>query len=166
DRDVTLREGDIISLVFPGSPDLNTTQQIRRDGKINLSMVGDIQAAGLAPTAVEKAVLAAYGNQLVSAEVTVTLQSAAFSVFVTGMVVRPGKVTLDRPMTLIEAIMEAGGFDYQRANLKAVRVMRRDGDRIQNHTVNLKPALKGEACPAFYLRPFDIVYVPERFSLF
>jgi polysaccharide export outer membrane protein len=166
DRDITLREGDIISLIFPGSPDLNTTQQIRRDGKINLVMVGDVQAAGLAPVKLEEAVLAAYGDQLVSPQVTVSLQSAAFSVFVTGKVMRPGKVTLDRPLTLIEAIMEAGGFAPQQANLKAVRVMRRDGDQTQTYTVNLKPAMDGEPCPAFYLRPFDIVYVPERFSLF
>lgn len=166
DRDIALREGDVVSLVFPGSPDLNTTQQIRRDGKINLALVGDIQAAGLAPAALEEAVLAAYGNQLVSPQVTVSLQSAAFSVYVTGMVGRPGKITLDRPITLIEAIMEAGGFDYQRANLKAVRVMRRNGDRMQTHIVNLRPVMKGEPTPAFYLRSFDIIYVPERYSVF
>lgn len=166
DRDITLREGDVISITFAGSPNLNTTQQIRRDGKINLALVGDLVAAGLAPSALEQAVLQAYGNQLLSQQVTVSLESAAFSVFVTGMVLRPGKIVCDRPVTLIEAIMEAGGFDYARANLKAVRVLRREGDRMESITVNLKSVMKGEPSPAFHLRPSDIVYVPERFTLF
>jgi polysaccharide biosynthesis/export protein len=166
DTDITLREGDILKVVFAGTPSLNTTQQIRRDGNINLPLVGDVKAAGLAPGALEKQILDAYGTQLLSREVTVSLESAAIPIFVTGMVLRPGKVMSDRPITLIEAIMEAGGFDYGRANLKAIRVMRRDGDRMRTFIVNLKPALEGEPATPFYLRPSDMVYVPERFTLF
>lgn len=166
DTDVTLREGDVVKVVFAGTPSLNTTQQIRRDGNINLALVGDVKAAGLSPGALEKQVLEAYGTQLLSHEVTVSLDSAATPIFVTGMVVRPGRVMADRPMTLIEAIMEAGGFDYNRANLKAIRVIRREGDRMRTFVLNLKPVLDGQPATPFYLRPSDIVYVPERFTLF
>jgi len=166
DTDVTLREGDVVKIVFAGTPSLNTTQQIRRDGHINLPLVGDVKAAGLPPATLEKQILDAYGAQLLSREVTVSLESAAIPIFVTGMVLRPGKVMSDRPITLLEAIMEAGGFDYGRANLKAIRVMRREGDRMRTFIVNLKPALEGQPGTPFYLRPADMVYVPERFTLF
>jgi polysaccharide export outer membrane protein len=165
-NDITLQEGDVVRVVFAGTPSLNTTQQIRRDGHINLPLVGDVRAAGLPPAQLEQQILDAYGTQLLSREVTVTLESAAIPIFVTGMVLRPGKVMSDRPITLLEAIMEAGGFDYSRANLKAIRVMRREGDRMRTFVLNLKPALEGQPDTPFYLRPADMVYVPERFTLF
>lgn len=164
--DITLHEGDVVKIVFAGTTSLNTTQQIRRDGKINLPLVGDVQAAGMPPRDLETRILEAYGTQLLSREVTVSVESAAVPIFVTGMVLRPGKVMSDRPMTLLEGIMEAGGLDYSRANLKAVRVMRREGDRLQTFILNLKPILEGAPGTPFYLRPADMVYVPERFTLF
>ena len=45
----TLREGDILKITFPGSPNLNNVQQIRTDGKITLPLIGEVQAAGLTP---------------------------------------------------------------------------------------------------------------------
>jgi hypothetical protein len=39
-----LREGDTVRLNFPGAPNLNTTQAIRRDGKLALPLVGEVQA--------------------------------------------------------------------------------------------------------------------------
>ena len=44
---IVLREGDVLKITFPGAPNLNDSQQIRRDGKIALSMVGEVVAAGL-----------------------------------------------------------------------------------------------------------------------
>ncbi len=166
DRTIALREGDVLKVTFPGAPNLNTTQQIRRDGNINLALAGDIRAAGRTPADLEKAILGVYGEQLLSKDVTVTLESTAFSVYVTGCVLRPGKVVSDRPITVLEAILEAGGFDETRANLKAVRVIRREGEGQKNIVLNLKPVIEGTVATHFYLRPSDIVYVPERFSLF
>lgn len=165
-NDITLHEGDVVRLLFAGTPSLNTTQQIRRDGNINLPLIGDVQAAGSAPKELETRILEAYGTQLLSREVTVSVESSAAPIFVTGMVLRPGKVMSDRPITLLEAIMEAGGFDYSRANLKAVRVMRREGERMRTFILNVKPLLEGQPEKPFYLRPADMVYVPERFTLF
>src|SRR5882757_4686752 len=46
---ILLREGDVLKISFPGSPNLDTAQQIRRDGKISLSLVGEVQASGKTP---------------------------------------------------------------------------------------------------------------------
>jgi polysaccharide biosynthesis/export protein len=165
-RSIVLREGDVLKITFPGAPNLNTVQQIRRDGKIYLSMVGDITALGLTPSDLEKEILKAYESQLVSKQVTVTLDSTQFPVFVSGAVLKPGKIQVDRPMSALEAIMEAGGFDYAKANTKAVRVIRHEAGQVKTFTLNLKPALKGEKSDPFYLRPSDILFVPEKFSMF
>lgn len=123
----TLREGDTLKISFPGAPNLDTTQQIRRDGRITMSMVGEVMAAGLTPDALEKELLKGYSSQLLSKEVTVTVVSSSISVFVTGAVIRPGKVVSDHPISALEAIMETGGFDSVKADMKAVVVIRQEG---------------------------------------
>lgn len=163
---LSLREGDVLRVSFPGAPDLNTTQPIRRDGVITLPMVGEVKAAGLTPADLQKELVRLYSPKLVSKEVNVSLESSTFPVFVTGAVLRPGRLSADRPLTALEAIMEAGGFDYTRANLKAVRIIRREQERLVNYTVNLKVVLQGRQNDPFVLKPMDIVYVPEKFSWF
>jgi len=161
-----LREGDVLKISFPGAPNLDTSQQIRRDGKIVLSLVGEVTAVGMTPAELEKEIIKLYSSQLVSKEVTVTVVSSSFPVFVTGAVIRPGKILSDHPITVLEAIMEAGGFDYTKANLGDVRVIRNEDGRVKNYTLNLKLALQGKQSEPFYLKPSDIVYVPEKFSWF
>lgn len=163
---VTLREGDIVKITFPGAPALDTTQQVRRDGKISLPGGGEMQTAGLTTLQLESEILKRFSDQLVSKQVTITVESSSFPVFVTGAVVRPGKILSDRPMTALEAIMEAGGFDYSKANLKSVTIVRHEGGEVRNFKVNLKLQLEGKRSQPFYLKPSDIVFVPERFTWF
>lgn len=163
---IILREGDVVKITFPGAPNLNDTQQIRRDGKIVLSMVGEVTAAGMTPADLEKEILKLYSSQLVTKEVTVMVTSSSFPIFVTGAVIRPGKILSDHPITALEAIMEAGGFDYTKADLGHVRVVRNEKGGTKNYTLNLKQALEAKQSTPFYLKPSDIVYVPEKFSWF
>lgn len=163
---LTLHEGDVVRITFSGSPNLNTTQPIRRDGKITLELAGEITAAGLTPTQLEKEIIRLCGSQLISKEVVVAVDSSSFPVFVTGAVIRPGKIMSDRPITALEAIMEAGGFDYNKASLTSVRVIRKEGGEVKNYKLNLKLALRGKPTTPFDLKPADIVYVPEKFSWF
>jgi polysaccharide biosynthesis/export protein len=163
---MNLREGDVLKISFPGSPSLDTTQTIRRDGKISLQLVGDVDAAGMTPSALEKKLVDLYAPQISSKQVTVQVVSSSLSVYVTGMVLRPGKVLSDHPITALEAVMEAGGFDYTKANTKNVTVIRQEGNVMKNYKLNLNAVLMGEQHEPFYLKPDDIVYVPEKFTWF
>jgi protein involved in polysaccharide export with SLBB domain len=163
---VTLQAGDVLQISFPGSANLDTTQQIRRDGKINLPLVGEVDAAGMTPDELQKKLIDLYAPQLVTKEVTVSVQSSTFPVYVSGCVIHPGKISSDHPITVLEAIMEAGGFDYSKANLKAVRVVRSENGHMENYTLNLQLVLDGKQNEPFYLKPSDIIYVPEKFSWF
>ena len=160
---VKLTEGDTLSITFPGSPDLNTAQRIRRDGKIDMKTVGEIQAAGKTPKELEKDILKLYEKDIPLKEVSVILQSTSYPVYVSGSVMHPGKIMAERPISALEAIMEAGGFDNAKANLKKVVVIRKEEDRPPKHyKLNLKDELTGKSKQVFYLRPNDIVYVPEK----
>jgi polysaccharide biosynthesis/export protein len=161
-----LQAGDVIHLAFPGAPSLDTTQQIRRDGKLNLAMVGEIQAEGKTPADFEKELVGLYGPQLVTKEVKVTIVSSSFFVFVNGAVMKTGKIQPDHPITALDAVMEAGGFDRAKANPRSVRIIRKDGDKMKTITVDLQAILDGKSTEALYLQSGDIVVVPEKFQVF
>ena len=163
---IVLREGDQVRISFPGSPNLDSTQAIRRDGKLSLALVGELDAAGLTPEELKQKLITAYASQISSKEIAVSVQSSTFPVFVTGAVIHPGKVLSDHPITALEAVMESGGFDFNSANMKAVRIIRQENGSAKNYTVNLKAVMSGEDNTSFYLKPNDILYVPERFSMF
>jgi polysaccharide export outer membrane protein len=161
---IVLREGDVLKITFPGSANFDTTQPIRRDGKLNLPLVGEVVAAGVTPEDLQKKLVELYASQMSSKEITVQVQSSAFPVFVTGAVVKPGKIMSDHPMTALEAVMEAGGFNYDTANMKAVRIIRNNNGVMEHTLLNLKAVLQGEDTKSFYLKPGDILYVPERIT--
>src|SRR5688572_14430626 len=51
----TLSEGDVIKIAFPGTPSMKEdTQTIRRDGKVNLPIIGEVRAIGKTPAQLEK----------------------------------------------------------------------------------------------------------------
>jgi polysaccharide biosynthesis/export protein len=159
---IVLRESDVLKISFPANANLNTTQPIRRDGMISMPFVGELRAAGRTPKDLERDLSKAYSTQLLSKEVTVEVQSSTIPVYVSGAVLRPGKVVFDHPVTVLEAVMEAGGPDYAKANLKSVTVTRLEEGQFKTYTLNVKLMLDGKQTKPFYLKPGDIVKVPER----
>jgi polysaccharide export outer membrane protein len=159
-----LHEGNTVKISFPGAPTLDTTQIVRQDGKITLEMVGEMKVTGLTPPELEKELLKVYGSQLVDKEVTVTVLGAVFEVYVTGSVLKPGKITSDRVETPLEAIIEAG-LDHNKANLKKVVVVREaENGQTEKFVLNLDDVLKGRSTKPFILKPLDKIYVPEKFT--
>src|SRR5947209_7717042 len=75
---VILREGDVIKITFPGSPNLSTAQQIRRDGKISMQLVGELEVAGMTTSQLEKKLGQLYEKEILTKEVNVVLESSAF----------------------------------------------------------------------------------------
>jgi len=164
---ILIREGDMLRITFPGAPNLNTLPlMVRRDGKITLPLVGEVTAAGKTALGFQQELTNLFSSQLVMKDVNVNIESAVFTVYVTGAVLRPGKVDTIRPITALEAIMEAGGFDYSKANLKEVTVTRTTQGHVDHYKLNLKRVLDGKDSQTFYLKPADIVFVPERLTWF
>ena len=134
---------------------------------ITALLVGEVKAAGKTLAELHEELLKVYKDQIESKQIDVELVSSEFPVYVTGAVLSPHKVMSDHPMTVLQAIMECGGFDYTKANLKSVTVLREDGKRLKSFTVDLKKVMKGfPTKDQFYVQPEDIVFVPERFNWF
>lgn len=164
---VGVQPGDTLVITFPAAPSMNTTQQVQSDGTVAMPLGGSLEVKGKTAPEVERAVLGLYGDQLVVKEVSVSISSAGFPVFVSGAVLRQGRVQLQQSVTLLEAIVSAGGFVEGRADLRKVRVVRNTGDgRTTTHVVDVRRALEGDDSDPFYMRPGDVVFVPERFSFY
>jgi len=167
--EIVLREGDMVRIGFPGAPNLDVpAQPIRRDGKISLPIGGEIDAAGLTPAQLQANILKLVATQLNTREVLVTVVASSFAVFVDGMVLRPGKIQSDHPLTVLEAVMEAGGFEYTKADTKHVLVIRHTfgGTDYQRITLDVQSVIDGRQKALFYLQPGDVVHVPEKFVWF
>lgn len=162
-KQVTLASGDVVRLVFIGAPDLNQAQKIRADGKINLPLIGEVHAAGKSIGTLQSELSARYKPQLTDATLIVILESSVTQVVVSGAVGKPAKFSFERPTTVFQAIMEAGGAtDY--GTLKAVRLTRLINGQEQTQVLDLRPTMVGRTTRPFYVRDGDVIYVPQ--SLF
>ena len=101
-----------------------------------------------------------YQHYLQDSTVIISIEAAAAGVYVSGEVLRPGKIPLDRPMTALEAVMECGGFT-KFANPKKVIVVRNIGGKNQRYVLNMNEALYGSDSSSFYVRTYDVIYVRQ-----
>lgn len=154
----TMSVGDRVSFTFPGAPEYNQAQKIQPDGQVGLPMVGMVTAAGRTPSSLQSALTSAYGEHLNDPTVFVSVAEPAAAVYVSGEVRSPGKVPLSRPLSAFEAVMETGGFSTL-ANPQKVYIIRTENDVQKRYVLNLSDPISGVESQAFYLRPYDVVFV-------
>jgi polysaccharide export outer membrane protein len=156
---VSLISGDVVKLTFPGAPELNQSQKIRADGKINLPLIGEVDAAGKSIGSLQNELALRYQPQLQNTTVVVTLESSVTQVVVSGAVSKPAKLLFERPTTVFQAIMEAGGVN-EYGNLGKVHLIRVARGVQHTQILDLRPTMSGRTTRAFYVRDGDVVYVP------
>jgi len=160
---VTLAAGDKIDLKFFYVPELNETDMlVRPDGKISLQLVGDVQVDGKTPEELAAELKRRYTPFLKHPDVTVIPKELiARRVYVGGEVKTPGLIPMPGRMTALEAILQAGGFDMDKALPDNVIVIRTEGEKRKTYLLNMEVAMAGGSPPPFYLQPYDVVYVPR-----
>lgn len=159
---VALLPGDVIEVKFFYTPDLDESQTVRPDGKITLQLIGEVEVEGKTPAELRDELLGLYATHLKAPEIAVVVRSLHDRcVFVGGQVMTPGIVEMPGKMTVLEAIMRAGGFDLREAEIRNVVVIRHRNGQRYGYSMDLKPALMGNENQPFYLGPKDIVYVPR-----
>jgi polysaccharide biosynthesis/export protein len=160
---VRLSPGDVLKLSFAEETDLDQTQKIRRDGKISLPYLGEVTAAGKRVIDLQRELTHRYDDYLENSEVLVILENGLATVIISGFANRPGPVTFDRPTTVYQAIMQAGGVsDYgSLSNVHLTRII----DGVQRtETINLRPSIRGKPIYPKYVQDGDVIYISR--SLF
>jgi polysaccharide biosynthesis/export protein len=160
---VRLSPGDVIKLSFADESDLDQVQRIRRDGKISLPFLGEVTAAGKRVIDLQRELVRRYDEYLENSEVLVTLESGSATVIIAGFATYPGKITFDRPTTVYQAIMQAGGVsDY--GSLSNIHLTRIIHGVQHTETINLRPNIRGKPTLPEYVQDGDVIYVSR--SLF
>jgi polysaccharide export outer membrane protein len=155
---VRLSPGDSIKITFAEESDLDQTQKIRRDGKISLPLIGEMTAAGKRLMDLQHEIISRYEGKLDNPEVLVTLENGTATVIVSGFANKPGKINFDRPTTVYQAIMEAGGVsDY--GSLRNIHLTRIINGEQRTETINLRPAIHGEPIDPEYVQDGDVIYI-------
>ena len=159
---VSLKSGDVIEIKFAYANQFNEIQTVRPDGKIELQLIGEVVAEGKTPSELRDELFKLYGVQLKHPELAVFARTLyERRVYIGGEVNKPGPVDIPGEMTALEAIMLAGGFNLERAEVRSVIVARNKDGRWVGQALDFKDALAGREAQPFYLQPRDIVYVPR-----
>ena len=155
---VRLSPGDVIKASYADETIPDQTQKIRRDGKVSLPLLGELTAAGKRVADFQDELVSRYEEQLEKGEVLVTLESGAANVIVSGFANKPAKLSFDRPTTVYQAIMEAGGVsDY--GSLSNIHLTRIINGEQRTETINLRPTIRGNPTKPKYVQDGDVIYV-------
>jgi protein involved in polysaccharide export with SLBB domain len=155
---------DQISIRFPyhSEVDPKAPIPIQPDGNISLDGVGTIQAAGLSPEELAKAIADKSSDRLRDPQVVVTVtQYAPRNVYVGGEVKSPGIVAIQNGMTPMQAIFDRGGFT-DTAQTDSVILIRDAGSKNpQIGRLNLVQAMENAVPERITLVANDVLYVPQ-----
>ncbi len=158
---------DLVQVSVWHNPELSATIPVRPDGKISLPLVGDVPAGGRTPEEVAADVkqrLETYVRDPQVAVILTELRSHEYlsRVRVTGAVRQPVSITYRQGMTVLDAVLAAGG-PTEFAASDRTELYRKNGGGTTTFDVQLgKIMKKGELATNFAVQPGDIITVPER----
>lgn len=139
--------------------DLSGDYEVDLTGRINMPLIGTVEAVDLTTAQLDQKITAAYGQKyLVNPDVAVGVKaSTRRSVTVDGAVKSSGSYPVGGPLTLLQAIALSGGASED-ANLRRVAVFRTVGGQRQAAAFDLHRIRRGQAIdPPIYAG--DIVVV-------
>ncbi|MGE0449735.1 MAG: polysaccharide biosynthesis/export family protein [Vicinamibacterales bacterium] len=159
--DYVIGPDDVLSIVFWREKDLSADVVVRADGKISLPLLNDVVAAGLTPLQLRDALQDAAAQYIQDPIATVVVKEInSRKVFITGMITKPGAYPLTGPMTTLQLIATAGGFQ-EFAKTKDIRIMRTENGRATVLKFNYQDVLRQKVGAYNYeLKPGDTVVVP------
>jgi polysaccharide export outer membrane protein len=153
--------GDALSINFFYYPLYNLAAVVRPDGMVTIPLMGDVKAAGMKPVELEQMIRTRYAEVLAEPEVAVMVTNFGNQrVFVFGEVAEPGAYPLMGEMTVVDAVVVAGGI-RQDARRDGLILMRKSSDgHYVAKKIDLEAKIRGRESEIVYLAPADIVYVP------
>jgi len=117
--DYPIGPGDVIQVSVPGVDDLKERMvRVGGDGKIELPLIGQVQAGGLTEPQLTEQLKVALGKYMYSPQVDVFIKEyRSRQVAVVGAVRTPGLITLtNSDISILDAITQAGGLTAEAAD--------------------------------------------------
>lgn len=158
---------DIVQVTVWRNPELGITVPVRPDGMISVPLVGDVVAGGRTPPEVASDLqgkLAAYVRDPQVAVILTDLRSHEYlsRVRVTGAVRQPISIPYRQGMTVLDAVLAAGGVTEFAAPNRS-NLYRKSSNGTRSYEVRLDRILnRGDLTTNFKVAPGDVITVPER----
>jgi polysaccharide export outer membrane protein len=150
---------DVLHVFVWREETLTQTVPVRKDGKISLPLVDDIQAAGLTPLQLKDALTKKLKGFVDSPTVTITIKEAnSFKVYVSGEVKQPGVHNIRSEMTLVRLITLVGGFTEWANKRKILIISPGEKGADKRATVNYNKIIDGDE-PDVVIKRGDTVIV-------
>ena len=158
-----VRAGDRLAVRFYNTPELDQELTVGPDGRVSLLLVGEMDVRGRAVADLTEEITQRYSTELREPRLTLVVDEySAMAYYVGGEVLKPGVQDYVGGVTLVEAVMQAGGF-RESARLSKVVVVRKTPDGSPVGTVvNVAHMLKtSDYAENIELAPSDVIFVPR-----
>lgn len=150
------------------NPDLSTSVPVRPDGMITVPLIGDVQAGGKTPEEVAGEIKDKLKDYVRDPQVTVILTELRSHEYlsrvrVTGAVHQPVSIPYRQGMTVLDAVLAAGGTNEFAApdNTELYRKVTDGGTKA--YDVRLDKILQsGDLSTNYPVQPGDVITVPTR----
>jgi polysaccharide export outer membrane protein len=155
--------GDVLQITVWKEPEASVPEiAVRADGKISVPLIKEVEAAGITPGELEQRLAAKLGKFINAVDVTVVVrQVRSKKLYVVGGVKKEGPVALESPLTVLQAIVAAGGLtDYAKA--KKIYVLRTVNGRQVRLAFDYQAVIKGQRMEQnVVVAPDDTIVVPQ-----
>jgi polysaccharide export outer membrane protein len=157
----TLGPGDVMEIKVYDEVELSGIFAVSSGGTINYPLIGKLTVEGMTSSDLAETLQKKLGEKyLRNPQVSIVIReynSKKVSVF--GEVNKPGTFRYEDNMTIIQAVSMAGGFTKM-ASKNQTNVTRLENGEEKKFFVPVEAIAEGKT-RNFFLRPGDIVYVPE-----
>lgn len=162
--DYVIGPGDVIQVFVWRNPELTVTLPVRPDGKFSSPLVEDMVAVGKTPSQLARDVEAVLAEYVRSPQVNVIVTQPASTlnqVKVMGQVKSPQALPYREGMTVLDAILAAGGLaEFAAGNrTKLIRTENGKQEEIRLRLGNLING--GDMRQNLVLKPGDVLLVPQ-----
>jgi len=162
--DYRIGPGDNLQIYVWQNPDLSVTVPVRQDGRVSTPLVEDMVAAGKTASQLARDIESVLAEYVRSPKVNIFVMNAVSAlnqVKVTGQVKTPQALPFHEGMTVLDAVLAAGGLTDFAAGNRA-KVVRTVNGKQQEIKIRLGKLLDGgDMTQNIALRPGDVLLVPQ-----
>ena len=159
---------DQLQITVWHNPDLSVSVPVRPDGKITVPLIGDVVAGGQTPDQVSAQIkdkLQSFVRDPQVAVILTALRSNEYlsRVRVTGAVRNPISIPYRQGMTVLDAVLAAGGTTEFAASDRTELFRKNGGGTTTSYAVHLGKILQqGDLANNYPVQPGDVITVPQR----
>nr|MBP6540783.1 polysaccharide biosynthesis/export family protein [Saprospiraceae bacterium]MBP8212481.1 polysaccharide biosynthesis/export family protein [Saprospiraceae bacterium] len=129
------------------------------NGNIEIPKIGTMMVRGMTIPALKDSIKSVISQWIVNPIVDVKVMNKEITLL--GEFRNPAVIHVDKDNnSLLELVAKAGGFEYY-ANLKSIKVLRQDGQKVKIANIDLTLA-SDEGTRNIQLRPGDIIIAPSK----